>query len=199
MDRPTVRPAGLALCAAALCFPGSAWAQATEAHADTGDTAWMLISAALVLLMTPGLALFYGGMVRRKNVLATFMHSHFALGAGHACSGCSSATPWRSARRTAGSSAASTTCFLERRRRRPLTGTHPAPGLHGLPDEVRHHHPGADLRRVRRADEVQRLRRCSRCSGPRWSTTRSRTGSGRTAAGWPSSACSTSPAARSCT
>jgi Amt family ammonium transporter len=39
----------------------------------------MLVSAALVLLMTPGLALFYGGMVRRKNVLATLMYSHFAL------------------------------------------------------------------------------------------------------------------------
>jgi Amt family ammonium transporter len=42
---------------------------------DTGDTAWMLTSAALVLLMTPGLALFYGGMVRRKNVLGTIMQS----------------------------------------------------------------------------------------------------------------------------
>ena len=42
---------------------------------DTGDTAWMLISSALVLLMTPGLALFYGGMVRQKNVLGTIMHS----------------------------------------------------------------------------------------------------------------------------
>src|SRR4029453_3310188 len=79
MDRPTVRAPGLALCAAVLCLPASAWAQATEAHADTGDTAWMLMSAALVLLMTPGLALFYGGMVRRKNVLAPLMYSHFAL------------------------------------------------------------------------------------------------------------------------
>ena len=79
MDRPTVRHSGLALAAAALLLPAGAWAQATEAHADTGDTAWMLISAALVLLMTPGLALFYGGMVRRKNVLATLMYSHFAL------------------------------------------------------------------------------------------------------------------------
>ncbi|MGZ6081371.1 MAG: hypothetical protein ACXWK4_11195, partial [Myxococcaceae bacterium] len=71
MDRPTVRPGSLALCAAVFFLPAPAWAQATEAHADTGDTAWMLVSAALVLLMTPGLALFYGGMVRRKNVLAT--------------------------------------------------------------------------------------------------------------------------------
>jgi Amt family ammonium transporter len=47
---------------------------------NTGDTAWMLISAALVLLMIPGLALFYGGMVRSKNVLSTMMHSFVAMG-----------------------------------------------------------------------------------------------------------------------
>jgi Amt family ammonium transporter len=47
---------------------------------DTGSTAWMLVSAAMVLLMTPGLALFYAGMVRRKNVLSTTMHSFFAMG-----------------------------------------------------------------------------------------------------------------------
>jgi Amt family ammonium transporter len=47
---------------------------------DTGDTAWLLVSTALVMLMTPGLALFYGGMVQGKNVLSTFMHSFFALG-----------------------------------------------------------------------------------------------------------------------
>jgi Amt family ammonium transporter len=47
---------------------------------DTGSTAWMLVSAAMVLFMTPGLALFYAGMVRRKNVLSTTMHSFFAMG-----------------------------------------------------------------------------------------------------------------------
>jgi Amt family ammonium transporter len=47
---------------------------------NTGDTAWILISAALVMLMTPGLALFYGGMVRRKNVLSTIMMSFALLG-----------------------------------------------------------------------------------------------------------------------
>src|SRR5437879_9094575 len=46
---------------------------------DTGDTAWMLVSTGLVLLMVPGLALFYGGMVRRKNVLVTMMHIMVAL------------------------------------------------------------------------------------------------------------------------
>src|SRR5688572_3772319 len=46
---------------------------------DSGDTAWLLISTALVMLMTPGLALFYGGLVRPKNVLSTIMHSFFIL------------------------------------------------------------------------------------------------------------------------
>jgi Amt family ammonium transporter len=48
---------------------------------SAGDNAWMLVSAALVLLMTgPGLALFYGGLVRRKNVLSTMMHSFLMMG-----------------------------------------------------------------------------------------------------------------------
>lgn len=46
---------------------------------DSGSTAWMLTSSALVLLMVPGLALFYGGMVRRKNILTTMMHSFVAM------------------------------------------------------------------------------------------------------------------------
>jgi Amt family ammonium transporter len=48
--------------------------------ADSGDTAWMLTSSALVMLMMPGLALFYAGMVRKKNVLGTMMHSMAVLG-----------------------------------------------------------------------------------------------------------------------
>lgn len=47
---------------------------------SSGDTAWVLISSALVMFMTPGVALFYGGMVRRKNVLSTLMMSFAALG-----------------------------------------------------------------------------------------------------------------------
>src|ERR1041385_1369263 len=49
---------------------------------NSGDTAWMLTSSALVLMMTaPGLALFYGGLVRRKNVLATMMQSFILMAA----------------------------------------------------------------------------------------------------------------------
>ncbi len=47
---------------------------------DTGDTAWMLVATALVMLMTPGLAFFYGGLVRGKNVLSTMMHSFIVIG-----------------------------------------------------------------------------------------------------------------------
>lgn len=47
---------------------------------DSGDTAWLLISTALVMLMTPALGLFYGGMVRKKNVLATIMQSFITIG-----------------------------------------------------------------------------------------------------------------------
>lgn len=51
----------------------------TAPKIDTGDTAWILVSTALVMLMTPGLALFYGGMVRGKNVLGTIMQSFVAI------------------------------------------------------------------------------------------------------------------------
>lgn len=53
---------------------------AFRGEANTGDTAWMLMSSALVMFMMPGLALFYAGMVRRKNVLGTMMHSMAVLG-----------------------------------------------------------------------------------------------------------------------
>jgi Amt family ammonium transporter len=68
---------------AGLLIVGVAFADAPASSppkVDSGDTSWLLISAALVMLMTPGLALFYGGMVRTKNVLGTIMQSFIALG-----------------------------------------------------------------------------------------------------------------------
>src|SRR3954453_3714913 len=47
---------------------------------DAGNIAWVLVSTALVLFMTPGLAFFYGGMVRAKNFLAMLMQNFFAMG-----------------------------------------------------------------------------------------------------------------------
>jgi Amt family ammonium transporter len=63
-----------------LCASAALVAQTPGAGAiDSGDTAFMLVSAALVMLMTPGLAFFYGGMVRGKNVLDTMMQSFMAV------------------------------------------------------------------------------------------------------------------------
>ena len=63
-----------------LLIVGAAFAETpTPPKVDSGDTSWILISSALVMLMTPGLALFYGGMVRSKNVLGTIMQSFIAL------------------------------------------------------------------------------------------------------------------------
>jgi ammonium transporter, Amt family len=62
-------------------FPTSClFAQNQAIQNDSGATAWMLTSTALVLLMVPGLAMFYGGLVRTKNVLGTMMHSFTAMG-----------------------------------------------------------------------------------------------------------------------
>jgi Amt family ammonium transporter len=68
------------LSTAAFAQDAATPAAAPAWTADKGDTVWVLVSAALVLLMTPGLALFYGGMVRRKNVLSTYLHSFIMLG-----------------------------------------------------------------------------------------------------------------------
>ncbi|HQR16001.1 MAG TPA: ammonium transporter [Nitrospira sp.] len=84
---------GMAVIVACLTGPNMCWSQETAPPSatsqsapapplkiDTGDTAWLLISSALVLAMTaPGLALFYGGMVRSKNALGTIMQSFIIL------------------------------------------------------------------------------------------------------------------------
>lgn len=75
----------IATVASLLLFAAGAWAQDAAAPApkiDTGDTAWVLVSAALVMLMTPGLAFFYAGMVRTKNVVNTLFLNFAALGVG---------------------------------------------------------------------------------------------------------------------
>ena len=67
---------GVIALAAALVIATPAFAQGDASELDSGDTAWMLVATALVLMMTvPGLVLFYGGMVRKKNVLSTVMQS----------------------------------------------------------------------------------------------------------------------------
>jgi len=68
----------LLLLTAAMMFSGTALG-AEEVVTDSGTTSWMLTSTALVLLMVPGLAMFYGGLVRTKNVIGTMMHSFAAM------------------------------------------------------------------------------------------------------------------------
>jgi ammonium transporter, Amt family len=74
LSRPTLKIASA--CALLMAAPAMATAAAHESSAlDTGDTAWMLVSTVLVLFMSlPGLALFYGGLVRSQNVLSVLMH-----------------------------------------------------------------------------------------------------------------------------
>ncbi len=126
-----------------LLLPSIAHADPASAL-DTGDTAWLLVSSAFVLLMTPGLALFYGGMVRKRNVLSTFMFVHFALAIitvqwvligyslafGRSHAGLIGGFDFVGLRGLVGA----------------LHGTVPHLSLHGLPDEVRDHHPGAHRR-----------------------------------------------------
>ncbi|MBC7451342.1 MAG: ammonium transporter [Cytophagales bacterium] len=69
----------LVVCVLALLYPGLPKSIPTEGL-NSGDTAWLLTSAAFVLLMTPGLAFFYGGMVNPKNVISTMLQSFVAMG-----------------------------------------------------------------------------------------------------------------------
>jgi len=64
----------------ALLLGGSYDVPEAAADIDTGDTAWMLVASAFVLLMTPGLAFFYGGMVNKRNIISTMLQSFVALG-----------------------------------------------------------------------------------------------------------------------
>lgn len=68
------------IVALALLAPSTEITTVENSQIDTGDTAWLLMSAALVLLMTPGLAFFYGGMVRKKNVISTMLQSFVCMG-----------------------------------------------------------------------------------------------------------------------
>lgn len=78
----THRVGRLSALAALFAIPTALWAQAPATPpvvVDSGVTAWMLTSTTLVLLMVPGLAIFYGGLVRTKNVLGTMMHSFVSM------------------------------------------------------------------------------------------------------------------------
>ncbi|MCJ8209641.1 ammonium transporter [Mucilaginibacter sp. RS28] len=64
----------------ALVFPSAETVTVKDSKIDAGDTAWLIMATALVLIMTPGLAFFYGGMVSKKNVLSTMLQSFVCMG-----------------------------------------------------------------------------------------------------------------------
>ena len=69
---------------------------------NSGDTAWVLIATALVMMMTPALAFFYGGMVRKKNVLSTLNLSFILMALDQRAMGAHRLSRWPSARASAG-------------------------------------------------------------------------------------------------
>ena len=81
-QKPSWLPLGILILVAiaAAYFGGDVAVAAPDKNFSAGDTAWMLVSSALVLLMTPGLAYFYGGMVNHKNVISTMLQSFIAMG-----------------------------------------------------------------------------------------------------------------------
>ena len=121
---------------------------------NPADTVWILISSALVMLMTPGVALFYGGMVRRKNLLSTMMMSFACLGLVGllwVLYGYSMTFGTDHAGIIGGFN------FLGLNERRPgafacLRHHRPPPGLYDIPGDVRHHHGCFDYRRYRGKD-----------------------------------------------
>ena len=68
----------MAVFGGSLATSNADWGEVIESN--PGDVAWMVVASAFVLLMTPGLAFFYGGMVDRKNVISTMLQSFVALG-----------------------------------------------------------------------------------------------------------------------
>ena len=166
--------------------PAAAAPTPAPSKIDSGDTAWMLTSTALVLMMTaPGLALFYGGMVRQKNVLATIMQSFiimavitiqwvlwgYSLAFGPDMGGIIGGLEWIGLHGVG----------LEPRRATSTPFPHQV--FMSVPDDVRHHHAGADHRRVRRAHEVLGLPALHRAVGDLRLRSARPLGVGRRAAG----------------
>ena len=125
---------------------------------DAGNTAWVLASAALVLFMTPGLALFYGGMVRAKNVLGMLMQNFFCMGL---VSVLWAAVAYSLAFSGSGEVHRQPRPRVDAGRRHDVThrvrADDPAAVVLRVPAHVRDHHARADHRSDRRPDEVLRV------------------------------------------
>ena len=155
----TDRPASVSTCTSEIR------AAPTEVvscpNIDTGDTAWVLASTALVLFMTPGLAFFYAGMVRAKHVLAMLMQNFFAMGIVTVL--------WVLFGYSLAFGDAGNGGFIgnfDFIGLKDMTGAglghHPDDGVLRLPADLRRHHPGPDHRGDRRPDALGRLGRLHR-------------------------------------
>ncbi len=81
MQKPNYIPLAILLIISLVAvFSPAVPTQIVTEGINAGDTAWMLVATALVLIMTPGLAYFYGGMVNNKNVISTMLQSFIAMG-----------------------------------------------------------------------------------------------------------------------
>ena len=132
---------------------------------DTGNTGFMLLCASLVMLMTPGLAFFYGGLVGRKNVLAIMIQSFVSHGLDHGPLVRLRLFALLQRRPEGGSDVGGIIGNLDWAFLRGITLDTPSPSttriphdrLLRLPDDVRHHHARADHRRVRQPRHLQGL------------------------------------------
>ena len=126
---------------------------------NSGDTAWILVCCSLVLLMTPALALFYGGMVRRKNVLSTLTLSYIFMALigvqwvvyGYSLAFGSDINGLIGGLNFVGFNGVDA---LPNRR---LQQDHPSWALRRFSDDVRRHYAGVDHRRFRGAGKIQEL------------------------------------------
>ena len=168
----------LALLRPWLVAASPAFAQSSKI--DAADTAWMIGATGLVLMMTiPGLALFYAGMVRKKNVLATMAQSlaaTFLVSILWAVVGYSLAFTGEGA-----FIGTLERIFLQRCDARCSLAAGEDDSrkpVHDLPDDIRHHHSRAGRRLGRRSSAVSLHSCCSAHSGCCWSMCRSRIGCG---------------------
>ena len=125
-------------------------------HLDTGNTGFMILCTSLVMLMTPGLAFFYGGLVGRKNVLAIMIQSFVSMGWTtviwyvYGYSLCFSGD-WHGIIGNLHN-----VCLRGIYSQHAVAQRHDSGnGVHRLSDDVRHYHSGADLRRVHQSSDVQ--------------------------------------------
>ena len=189
--------------AACFGFAGLAQAQGDAAAIDSGDTAWMMMSSALVLLMTPGLAFFYGGLVRRKNILSVLMQCFLCM--------CLMTILWVVVGYSLAFGGNSLGGFIGNFDHVLLKGRGIWPGhagygtrygLHGIPVHVRDHHAGPDYRGVCGAHEIQRVLPVQRVMAPGGLLPGLSTGSGaglKVSSAWEMTGHSISPVVQWCT